>query len=355
MKITIIGGGNIGTLMAAEAAYKGHEVTVYTSTPEKWGETIEVYNSKEELLRRGKLSRVTNVMCEALESAEYVYVVWPAQLFVGLAEKMAPYVHEGQKLGIVPGSGGAEFAFQKLMDRGCILFGLQRVHSIARVREYGKSVYELGRKSALQIGAIPASGTMEIARTLEELFDMPCEALCNYLAVTLTPSNPVLHTTRLYSMFRDYKEGVIYPQNILFYEEWTKEASEMLIACDRELQELCKIIPLNLEAVRSLCDYYESSSADDMTEKIRSIEAFKGLLSPMKKVDGGWIPDWNSRYFVADFPFGLKIIKDIAAIFSVSTPNMDIVWRWYEATAMEKNVKVFNITLNTEELIDLYK
>lgn len=35
MNITVIGGGNIGTLMAAEAANKGHNVTVYTSKPYK--------------------------------------------------------------------------------------------------------------------------------------------------------------------------------------------------------------------------------------------------------------------------------------------------------------------------------
>ena len=33
MKITVIGGGNIGTLISAEMAYKGHEVTVFTSRP----------------------------------------------------------------------------------------------------------------------------------------------------------------------------------------------------------------------------------------------------------------------------------------------------------------------------------
>ena len=43
MNITIIGGGNVGTLMAAEFASKGHRVTIYTSGPEKWEKSISVY------------------------------------------------------------------------------------------------------------------------------------------------------------------------------------------------------------------------------------------------------------------------------------------------------------------------
>lgn len=355
MKIAVIGGGNIGTLMAAEAAHKGHEVMVYTSRPEQWKKEIEVYNVEDRRLFSGYLSAVTNSMQKALEFAEYIWITMPAQMFEDLASQMLPYVHKGQKIGIIPGSGGAEFAFHKLILQGCTLFGLQRVHSIARLKEYGKMVYELGRKSSLQIGAIPARMTAEICAVMEAIFDVPCETLDNYLAVTLTPSNPILHTTRLYSMFKDYREGVFYSKNILFYEEWSEEASEWLIACDRELQGLCRTIPLNLVSVMSLCDYYESPSVDAMTKKIRSIKAFKGLTSPMRKVKGGWIPDWESRYFMTDFPYGLKIIKDMASMFSVETPNIDIVWKWYEDTAMQRGVVPFNINLNIEQFIQLYK
>lgn len=354
MKITVIGGGNVGTLMAAEAAHKGHEVTVYTSKPEHWKKEVEVYSAEDKLLLKGGLSKVTDSMKEALEGAEYIWVVIPAQLLSNLAEKMLPYVHTGTKIGVVPGGGGAEFAFQRLVKRGCVLFGLQRVHSIARLKEYGKAVYELGRKSDLRIGAIPAIQTTDICRTMKKIFDMPCQALDNYLSVTLTPSNPILHTARLYSMFKDHKPGDVYLRNFLFYEEWTDDSSKILIACDRELQELCTVIPMDLGSVMSLRDYYESPTADAMTKKIRGIKAFRGLTSPMKETDRGWIPDWHSRYFTADFPFGLKIIKDIAKMFSVPTPNIDIVWDWYKSVAMEDDVKVFETELTSKGFMKLY-
>lgn len=355
MRITIIGGGNIGTIMAAEAACKGHQVTIYTSNPECWQKEISVYDSDNKLLFIGNILLVTASMECAVKQADYIWITVPAFLFGNIAEKMLPYVHEGQRIGFVPGSGGAEFAFRKLMEKGCIIFGLQRVHSIARLKDYGKAVYQLGRKSVLQIGAIPSWETVDICNTMENIFDIHCVALDNYLSVTLTPSNPILHTTRLYSMFESYKPGDIYPRNFLFYEEWTDHASEALIACDKELQILCKVIPLELGAVMSLCDYYESQTVEAMTKKIRGIRAFQGLTSPMKQLDGGWVPDWESRYFTADFPFGIKIIKDFAKIFNVQTPSINNVWNWYEKTAMINDVKIFNTKIKADELVKLYQ
>ena len=177
---------------------------------------------------------------------------------------------------------------------------MQRVHSISRLKEYGRSVHMLGRKSMLYIGSIPSSEATNICKLVEPLFDIPCKALKNYLAVTLTPSNPILHSTRIYSMFKDWKPGVVYPRNFLFYEDWDDASSDMLICCDSEEQSLCGVLPICLDEVVSLRTYYESQDAKAMTKKIRGIKAFKGLTSPMKKTDNGWIPNFESRYFMEE-------------------------------------------------------
>lgn len=354
MKMAVIGGGNIGTLMAAEMASKGHEVTIVSSKPEKWCRTIQVFTAQEEKVFTGTLSHVTSNLEEAVEEAEIIWITMPAQTLPGLGKRLESCVKAGQMLGMVPGSGGAEFAFRGLFDRGCTLFGLQRVHSIARLKEYGRSVYMLGRKSELQIGSIPGSAAAGICSLAEQLFDMPCVTLPNYLCVTLTPSNPILHTARLFSMFRDYGPGVSYDKNFLFYEEWTDDASRMLIACDQELQELCGRIPMELRDVKSLKVHYESPNAEAMTAKIRGIKAFRGLASPMKETADGWVPDFDSRYFTADFSFGLKIIRDMARLFEVETPHIDEVWKWYE-TVCEDHPCFQLMCGSREEFIRIYQ
>ena len=154
MRITVIGGGNIGTLMAAEMAHKGHEVTMYTSKPAKWNKEISVLDEGDNVLMTGILKHITYDLAEAVENAELIWVVVPAEMFIGMGQRIVPLIQTGQMVGVVPGSGGAEFAFRGVIEKGGILFGLQRVHSIARIEEYGKSVHMLGRKRKLELGSI---------------------------------------------------------------------------------------------------------------------------------------------------------------------------------------------------------
>ena len=132
------------------------------------------------------------------------------------------------------------------------------------------------------------------------------------------------------TLFADYQNGVIYSQNPLFYEEWSDESSKLLFACDEEHQRLCQALSqLDLSSVRSLKEHYESETPEALTQKIRSIPAFRGLFSPMKLVDGGFVPDFQSRYFTADFPYGLDILIQLATLAGVSVPYMEEASAWY--------------------------
>ena len=101
-----------------------------------------------------------------------------------------------------------------------------------------------------------------------------------------------------------------------------------MIACDREFHQILSALPVEIEQIPTLLDYYESTDAISLTRKIRSIDAFKGILTPMKQVKNGYIPDFESRYFLEDIPFGLLIIKSIAEILQVKTPNIDKILLW---------------------------
>ena len=154
----------------------------------------------------------------------------------------------------------------------------------------------------------------------------------------MTPSNPILHTTRLRTIFKDYEPGVVYEKLPLFYEEWDDSSSELLIFCDEEVQKICGALPeFHLEFVKSLRVHYESPTVEAMTKKISSIPAFKGLATPSVAVPGGFIPDLHSRYFTADFSYGLTIIKQIAEFAGVETPNIDETMAWYDRIAIERD------------------
>lgn len=359
MKHCVIGGGNIGTLMAAEMAHRGETVTIYTSSPGRFSDHIDVYDNQNNFLYRAEGIQVSGILETAVSGVDYIWITLPAFMFEHLSKELSTIVKPGQKIGIVPGTGGAEYAFGDLIQKGCTLFGFQRTHSIARLKDYGKSVFELGRKKELYIAAVRRENTEEVCQCTERFLGIPCRRLPNYLCVTLTPSNAILHTSRLYSMFREYRKGIVYKENFLFYEGWDDLASQVLFACDDELQLLCrKLHDLDLKEVLSLKTYYESETAADLTKKIHSITAFHGILSPMKREGEGWMPDFDSRYFRSDFCYGLKVIMDIADAAEVDTPAMDRLWNWYIQLPENKetdNVPYFQIPISgMDQLYKIY-
>ena len=71
-----------------------------------------------------------------------------------------------------------------------------------------------------------------------------------------------------------------------------------------------------------------------MTKKISSISAFKGLKTPTIESGDGLIPDLHSRYFTADFAYGLKVIKQIGDFAGVQTPVIDDMMSWYRSICL---------------------
>ena len=75
----------------------------------------------------------------------------------------------------------------------------------------------------------------------------------------------------------------------------------------------------------------------------------------MKQVENGWIPDFESRYFTADFPWGIKVIKEIAIMFDVMTPNINKIWNWYENNVWNTKDELFELPLGKDEFLRLYR
>ena len=336
MKITIVGGGNIGTQFAVHCAEKGHKVTVYTSTPDIYQKHLNIIDENGSTTHEGDISGATNDPEIAFRDADLIMVTMPSTMMKTVAKMVYDHSSSHPIIGVVPGNGGSECAFRSCIERGNTFFGLERVPAIARLVKKGATVRSTGYRDELHVSAMPASSVDACCKLIREIFDMPTKSIPNYLNLTMTPSNPILHTTRLRTLFKDYKPGIVYKQIPLFYEEWDDASSELLIACDEEVQKICRALPeYHLEYVKSLRDHYDSPSIEAMTKKISSIKAFKGLTTPTIAVDGGFIPDLHSRYFTADFSYGLTIIKQVADLVGVFIPNINSTMQWYKKIAVE--------------------
>lgn len=351
MKITVVGGGNIGTQFMVHSASKGHDVTAYTSKPELFGNHLNIVDENDVTTLEGDIRKATNDPSEAFSDADFIMITLPSSMMNDLAFDVYKYARPDALIGVVPGNGGSECAFAKCIERGNTFFAIERVPAIARLVEKGKTVRSMGYRGELHVASLPASEAGRCCELISSIYDKPCKVIPNYLNLTMTPSNPILHTTRLCTLFNDYEPGVVYKELPLFYEEWSDESSELLIKCDEEVQDICRALPeFHLEFVKSLRVHYESPTVEAMTAKISSIPAFKGLTTPSVEVDGGLIPDFHSRYFTADFSYGLSIIKQIAVFAGVDTPNIDEVLSWYDKYRVEKGgFEYSSYGINTRE------
>lgn len=336
MRVTIAGGGNIGTQFAVHCAEKGHEVTIYTSKPEVFASCLEIVNETGEIIQRGRIVLATNDAEKAFRFADLIFVTMPANRMRDISKLI--YDHTGSEtiIGVVPGNGGSECFFKQCIERGNVFFGIERVPAIARLVKKGKTVRSTGYRNELHVASLPKMYAEKCASIVEGIFDIKTTTVPCFLNLTMTPSNPILHTARLRNLFGDWHEGKTYDHVPLFYEEWDDASSQLLIECDEEVQSICHALSgFNLKFVKSLRDHYESATVEDMTKKLSSIAAFKGLTAPTIQVGNGLIPDLHSRYFTADFSFGLTIIKQVADFAGVLTPNIDETMAWYKSIAVE--------------------
>jgi len=338
MKITVVGGGNIGTQFMVHCASKGHDVTAYTSDPSVFSKHLTIVDENDVTTLEGDIVLATNDPAKAFRDAEFIMVTLPSMMMRDIASKIFEFASRDALIGVVPGNGGSECAFSDCIRRGNVFFAIERVPAIARLVKKGQTVRSMGYRGELHVASLPARRAQECSDLISSIYDKPCKVIPNYLNLTMTPSNPILHTTRLMSLFKDYKPGVVYDKLPLFYEQWDDDSSAALLACDDEVQDIRKALPeFHMEFTKSLREHYESPTVEAMTAKISSIEAFKGLTTPVVEVEGGFIPDLHSRYFTADFSYGLNIIKQIAVFAGVDTPNIDETLAWYEGIRLEHN------------------
>lgn len=301
-----------------------------TSRPQEWEYEIESVDHTQNIHFKSKLFLVTDDPQLAMEHIEVVIITTPSFLMQEQIEKITPFVREDTLVGVMPGTGGFEYMCGDLLKKGIVVFGFDRVVPISRVVEYGKKVSAV-KKKRVRLAAIPQKETKRIANLMSWLFDMEVLPLKNYLTVTFTPSNPILHTSRCYSMFKDYEEGMYWDRMIMFYEEWDDDASKILLGCDEELKLICiALAGMDMSGVIHLKEHYESETLKQVTNKIKTIPSHQGLTSPMKKEEKGYVPDFSSRYFIEDIPFGLCILKGFAQICKVDTPYMDRILIWYQ-------------------------
>ena len=349
MIITIIGGGHLGHVCAGFLSacklipsVEGEvKVRLLTRRPADWDAHLTVTDPDGKVFK-GNISLITSDYTEALSGADIVLLCLPGYSIREMLEKIAEHLEPHTAVGAIVASTGFFFHAFDVLKKTQPLFGFQRVPFIARTKEYGHSADLLGYKPSLSVAIEQTEDKDTLRATLQDLFRCPVNLLESFYEVSLSNSNPLLHTSRIYSLLQDHSEGKLYDRVPFFYKEWTEEAASLYIAMDCELQALLRVLGVREGAIPDVLTYYESTDAASLTRKLRSIPAFQGIPAPMKEADAQgqcqcqsqcqnrYVPDFSSRYFTEDFAIGLCFTRNLCRENGVPCPTMDKVYEWGE-------------------------
>ena len=349
LQITICGCGNLGHVFTGLLSIREDlRVNVLVSTSEKAQKLkqniasnggIVVKSHQGEIL--GCPNLVTSEPAEAIPGSRLVLLCLPSFVEPKVLTKILPFMSEDTFFGSVPAPGGFNWTAQHLLNQAhkqAIIFGMVAIPWMCKITEYGKEVRILGQKTLNGQVTIPSQRAEEVSDLLSNLLKMPVLDAQNFLQITLNPGNQLLHPGIMYSMFHDWN-GVPLSEVPLFYEDITEDATEILQQMSDELMSLRwgleqQIPNLNLFAIAPLAisiqQGYGSAVRDssNLRSTISSNLAYAGIRTPMNRVENGYIPNYQSRFFLEDVPYGLVVLKGLAELAGVGTPTIDQVLTW---------------------------
>jgi len=283
-------------------------------------------------------------------------VAAPSHVHGSILKRCAPYLKEGALIGTIFAQGGFDWIAKDAigpsgMDKIKGVFGLQNIPWICKCTTYGEESRILGPKKELKVVASPIETTNDCAKVVESLFDIPATTLPNFLNVTLTPSNQIIHPARYVAIFRDYTHGeTTYSmeqleerKGLTLYEDFDALSAEYLAKLDNELQTikiaLCLHYPqLDLSAVPPIKERIINGYGDDVADTssllqvMRTNKGYVGCGTPLTKTpDGRYTPNAGCRLYWEDIPYGLCILKGLAEMLGdIPTPTINEMIYWHQ-------------------------
>lgn len=352
MQITICGCGNLGHVFAGLlSARPDLRVNLLVSSPERAllleqamaaNNGIRVKRREGDVLARPNL--ITSDPAAAVPGSRLILLCVPSHVEDDVLDKIIPFIDNDAYIGAVPGPGGFNWKADHWLThhrKNATVFSLNAIPWMCKTTKPGQEVNILGTKDFNAQVTVPAARAGDVSDLMSKLLFMPVLDLENFLIVALYPANQLLHSAISYDLFAAW-DGTPFAEAPLFYQQMTDQAADLLQAMDNELQKLCrtleqKVQGLNLCAVLPLGFSIQAAYADDIIDKstLRSIiatnRAYAGIRAPMIEVAGGYIPDFQCRFYREDVPYGLVVMKGIAELAAVATPTIDKILMWTQA------------------------
>lgn len=344
-KVAILGAGNGGCTFAGHLAIKGFDVALYEDAKFKKNLSGIIKRGGVELTGAiegfGKLSMVTTNIEEAVRGASVIMVVVPAFAQLIMAEKIIPFLEDGQIVVFNP-DNFASIAFKGMLAKKGITKNIKIAGAeslLYATRRSGDSIVDVwGIKDVLSIGVLPASDTEKVVFSLKEMFTEFIPA-SDTLTVSLSNGNMILHcpavilnTGRIEDTNGDFE---------FYWEGMTKSVCKVMEAMDQERIRVGKAIGIELETtLNNLKRLYPSEQGEDLHDFLThsKVHGGRGANAPN---------NLRHRYLVEDVANGLVPLSILGDLVNIPTPTVNSI---IHLSAVINGVDYFQTGRNLEVL-----
>lgn len=315
----IIGAGNGGQAFAAYLSLKGHAVKIY-DVSQKTVDTLQALGGVKlegnaDVTGFGKIDLASTDLGAVIHGTDIVMVVLPSIYHKDIAEKMAPYLEDGQYVLLNPVAGlGIVEVKNALEAKGCqanIHLGCTSTLLFAcRAVEVGR-VAVSGQKDAFSAAALPASENALFADLFADIcpqFHFAYDAI----RVTLDNLNALVHPgpTLLYT--GRIESGIDFE----YYRDFTPSQGKLVEVMDKERMAIAEAFGIPVRtALDEYCTMYPTHG-HNVYEAIHNCPGYDGIKGQKTL---------RTRYILEDIPFALEAIKAMGQVAGVKTPCIDAV------------------------------
>lgn len=318
--IAIIGAGNGGQAFAGYLSLMGREVKIFDVVQETVDRLNELggvnLQGNSKFTGFGKVKLASTDIGEVMEGCEIILVVLPSIYHKSMAEKMAPYLKDGQIVVQNPNASMGPVEFQNtLKNCGChaniVLVGTSTLLFACRAKEVGQ-VEVSGQKKGLTAAAYPAKYNDYVAAKFAQIIP-EFEFRDDIIRVSLDNLNAMMHPapTILYTAKIEHQEDFAY------YLDFTPAQGAVVEALDAERMALGKAFGLEL---RTLVDEYKhtyDTYGNNMYEVVtHAVSAYTGIQGQKTL---------RTRYLLEDIPYSLVALQAMGEVAGVPTPCIDAI------------------------------
>ncbi len=355
LNVTVCGGGRTGHLAAVLLkARPGVRVSLLTGNEAVVDRHLDAGRRMTAIMPDGtrqtvSLDLVTCDAAEALENADVVIVTVPAHVRAALLERIARCLPTGKTVfvGAIPGFCGFDWLAEQVLGElpNVVIWGMKDVAHIAFDLNPGVSVRMGGAKLTLHVATHSresAAARQRLLAHLARLYDARIELLNDYLEITLTPGNPIMHSSVIYALIGPYGQwhGRPFSQPVRWWNDCPELGAYFIERCDDENQRLKsaleRTLGIDLSSVKPLrheiVEAYGDQIADTgtMLSVLRTNRAYDGVLAPLVPApdDVGYLIDRESRAFQEDVAYGLALLVEMGKRLDVHLPHIDEIYRW---------------------------